>query len=200
MKRIISLMLAIIAIFAFSACSADDDSWLPVGMQLASTDAVDYKLYVPSSWTVDVSTGIISAYVSDTDRSNVTVTAFNLSNDNSTMTVSEYWSEYEALLKSTFPDMTYVQPTVLDADGNVIESELSADEMAGNPSTTLLDGVAANKYYYTATVSGESIEYMQLVAVRGGVAYIITYTATPTNFATHVADVEDIISNFRFKK
>lgn len=211
MKKTLSVLCALLC--AFSLFSCGKDSWVPAGMKLVSTDAVDYTMYVPEDWTVDISTGVVSAYVSNTDRSNVTMAAFNLSDDNSTMTALEYWDKYEADLIATFPDMQYISPDSINGDSEtteaVTDAETSAETdaagmdstdtgRAGNPVSTVLDNVAAYKYYYTATVTGSEIEYMQLVAVRGGVAYILTYTSTPANFSKYLEDIEKIITNFSF--
>lgn len=202
--RIFAFILVLASLLAFCGCS-QKDAWVPAGMKLASTDAVDYTVYMPESWTVDVSTGIISAYVSNTDRSNVTVTAFNLSDDDAKLTLDEYWAKYEADLRLTFPDMKYLaekdEAETTETTENA-ETEAAADttEAAhpGYPTSTVIDNTAANKYFYTATVTGIGYQFMQVVIIRGGVAYIITYTSTPELFDTHIEEIDKITDNFKF--
>jgi len=216
MKRFLSLSLAALLLLALTGCGMNnEDAWVPAGMQLASTDAVDYKLYVPSSWTVDVSTGIVSAYVSSTDRSNITMTAFNLEGEDVTMTPQEYWTRYEQQLLDTFPDLTYLDPsTILSSEETTTAPETSDEQeeaepitdasqldRKNNPVTTLLgDNQSAAKYYYTATVTGTLCQYMQVVCIRGGIVYLFTYSAVPSNFANHVEEVDSILANFSFAK
>ena len=211
MKKIIAILLVLAFAFTFTACD-DGDNWVPSGMKLASSDAVDYKLYVPSSWTVDISTGIVSAYVSDTDRSNITMIAFNLENEDNYMTVDEYWEKYEADLITTFPDLVYVSPSDFSTDEEEITEETTAEEETteeatysesgdkkSNPISMVLGTTTkANKYYYKATVTGSQMMYMQVIAIRAGVAYLFTYTATPDNFSTHLEDVNSILENLSF--
>lgn len=207
-------LMMMLCMLGTTGCSKFDEGWVPAGMKLATTDAVDYALYVPESWTVDLSTGVVCAYVSDSDRSNITMAAMNLSNDDAALTLDEYWAKYEADLVSTFPDLTYVDfagETADTSDADVVaaltgeETEKaekitfaeSGDRM-GNPISTVLNNTAAQKYYYTATVTGNEIEYMQVIAIRGGIVYIFTYTAVPVNFDSHIDDVEKILEYFSF--
>lgn len=211
----VSLLLA--AALALTGCGdKSSDAWVPAGMQLASTDAVDYKLYVPSHWTVDVSTGIVSAYVSSTDRSNITMTAFNLEGEDITLTPQEYWTRYEQQLLDTFPDLTYLDPSEINTSEETTSapSETTAEDSESepitdasqldrknNPVTTLLgDNQSAAKYYYTATVTGTLCQYMQVVCIRGGIAYLFTYASVPDNFADHMEEVDNILSYFSFKE
>ncbi len=80
-------------------------------MKLASSEDADYKMWVPESWTVDMSTGITSAYAGSGDYSNVSVTAQNLSGEQNYLTPSEYWEIYKTDLEATFPDIAYDEDT-----------------------------------------------------------------------------------------
>ncbi len=189
-----SLLLVIILLCTafIMSCGNGKDNWIPKGMKIASTDAVDYILFVPDTWTVDISTGVVSAYT--TDRSNITMIAFNLENENKDLTPDGYWKKYEPELRQTFPDMEY------SAIQNGAETTGDTTEISDNfvPVTMLLDGLPANKYIYTATVTGVKYQYMQVICTRGGIAYLFTYTSIPQNFDIHLDDVNRILENFRF--
>ena len=184
------LIVGLIALL-LSSC-AEQDNWIPKGMKKASTEAVDYTLFVPDGWTVDISTGVVSAYVSALDRSNITMIAFNLENEDSDMTIDEYWEKYEGEMRTTFPDMEYASASTEAAE------EINEDGM--NPVSMLLGGFSANKYVYTATVTDVKYKYMQVICIRGGIAYIFTYTSIPENFDTHLMEVDRILETFSFNK
>ena len=65
------IMLAAGSVFTLAACKNSEDTWQPAGMKLASSEDADYRLWIPESWTVDMSTGIKSAYVSSADLYNI---------------------------------------------------------------------------------------------------------------------------------
>jgi len=175
-KKYISFILLIsvlIMSLALASCSSQDPT-APNGMKTLTNDLVDYYLYVPSGWVEDISTRFISAYASDMDRSNVSMEAFGVDSD---VTLDSFWDGYRADFEATFSDMEYS-----------IEGE-----------TLLLDGVAAKKYEYTATVTGIAYKFMQVTAIKEGTVYIFTYTAEPGRYEDHLQAVETILSVFRFK-
>lgn len=178
MKNIIKtaafLLAAMTLTAALISCSARIDG-APEGMKLVSTDDVEYNLYIPESWTADLSTGVVSAYVSENDYSNINIDAFNLDDPN--MTPAQFWEKYESDITSTFPDAVFT-----------------------DSSNTVIDGVlAAEQHTFTAAVTGTEYKFMETVFVRMGSAYILTYTSTAENFDSHLEDVQKIIANISFK-
>ncbi|MCR5262847.1 MAG: DUF1795 domain-containing protein [Clostridiales bacterium] len=170
----ITCMTALLLALALSSCTARLDG-APDGMKLISTDDVEYYLYVPQSWTEDISTGVVTAYVSEKDRSNISMAAFETGD--SSMTAAAFWEKYEADLTATFPDAVF-----------------------GETENTVVDGsIAAEQHTFTATVTGYEYEFMETVFVRGGTAYILTYTSTPESFDSHLDDVRSVISSLKFR-
>lgn len=182
-RRFFSLLCAAAAaavcLYVFTGCSSGSDSWHPAGMKLASSEDADYKMWVPESWTVDMSTGITSAYAGSGDYSNVSVTAQNLSGEQNYLTPAEYWEIYKTDLEATFPDIVYDE----DTKGGI---------------SLLLDKNAAMKYSYTATVTGTEFHFISVVCIRSGTVYLITYTAQPTIYENHLEEVQNILDNFSF--
>ena len=182
-RRFFSLLCAAAAaavcLSVFTGCSSGSDSWHPAGMKLASSEDADYKMWVPESWTVDMSTGITSAYAGSGDYSNVSVTAQNLSGEQNYLTPSEYWEIYKTDLEATFPDIAYDE----DTEGGI---------------SLLLDENAAMKYSYTATVTGTEFHFISVVCIRSGTVYLITYTAQPAIYENHLEEVQNILDNFSF--
>lgn len=182
-RRFFSLLCAAAAaavcLSVFTGCSSGSDSWHPAGMKLASSEDADYKMWVPESWTVDMSTGITSAYAGSGDYSNVSVTAQNLSGEQNYLTPSEYWEIYKTDLEATFPDIAYDE----DTEGGI---------------SLMLDENAAMKYSYTATVTGTEFHFISVVCIRSGTVYLITYTAQPAIYENHLEEVQNILDNFSF--
>lgn len=185
------ILSTLIVLCATVSCGDADEQWYPAGMKLASSDKIDYKMWVPDDWIVDISTGVTAAYVSESDRSNVTLTAFSLTAGDNYMSISQYWSKYKEELEKTFPDIS-----VIDTGEDGASDALTEENDLGV--TLLVDGVAAKKYVYTATVTGTNYKFMQVIFIREGYVYLLTYTAMPENYDLHTEDVDKIIENFRF--
>ena len=177
--RAIAAALILTLTLSAASCKNTDEYTPPAGYTLASNENADYCLYVPDKWTVDMSTGITSAYAGSGDYSNVSVTAQNLSGEQNYLTPSEYWEIYKTDLEATFPDIAYDEHT----EGGI---------------SLLLDENAAMKYSYTATVTGTEFHFISVVCIRSGTVYLITYTAQPAIYENHLEEVQNILDNFSF--
>jgi len=172
-KRITAALLAAVMLsLSLVSCTASDSD-VPAGMKLIESDVVDYSLYVPQAWVTDISTGVLTAYYSENDMSNITMMAFEL--DELTVTADDYWETNKADFEATFADMELI-----------------------SSSTTILGGAAANKYNYTATITGNKYEFLQVICVYAGTAYVFTYTAFEDKFDEHFDDVNLMLENFKF--
>lgn len=154
--------------------TVDPDAEAPEGMQLASNDDVAYRFYVPKNWVLDKSLPTSSAYVSESDRSNVNVTSFLP--EETYATAEQYWESCLSQLKTVM----------------TLTSEVTVTE-------TTLDGRPANIYVYSATVDGTSFRFAQAIATYRNMIYTVTYTATPDTFDTHYPAYLDILSAFNFR-
>ena len=85
--KILSLILAALAILALGSCAKRDES-IPEGYKLAGaaenggedkSEAKDYYLYVPQAWTVDINNTATSAFVSASDPASVSVMTWTVS-------------------------------------------------------------------------------------------------------------------------
>lgn len=200
MKRFTALLLVLVLCFSLCAC-AQDNTDAPEGMKLVETESKNYSLYVPDHWSVDMSTGVVSAYASKADQSNISFTGFAVdtvslaeetvvadtgSEEEAKSMVDVFWESYSEDFAETFGDtMKYI-----DENGKEVDDPA--------PSKTTLGGFAANKYSYTARVTGETYKFMQVVCIEAGYVYILTYTAVTEAFDSHLEDVESVISNFKF--
>lgn len=173
MKKFFTLLTVIaLAAAALISCEKSD---VPDGMKLASGEAVSYSLFVPEDWTLDLQTGITSAHATEGAPVSVSVTSYDLKNTDSTP--DEWWEINVSDLKAAFTDFTEVT----------------------TGAATVLDGINAKEYVYTAKLGGAEYTYHQVACVRdGGIVYIITYTATSDTYESNLETFNKITSNFRF--
>lgn len=201
MKRITALLCSVLLCLALCSCEQKDPN-VPDGMKLVETESNDYSLFVPEDWSVDMSTGVVSAYASLVDQSNVSFTGFTIKmRDLYAETVASddtgadaevkgiidvFWESYSEDFAETFGDtMKYI-----DENGDESDSPVAV--------RTTLGGFEANKYTYTARVTGETYKFTQVVCIEAGYVYILTYTAVTESYDEHLEDVESIIANFKF--
>ena len=144
-------------------------------MQLASNDDVAYRFYVPKSWILDKSLPTSSAYVSESDRSNVNVTVYMPEEDH-IESVDDYFATCLEQLKK----------------GMEIVGEVTGTEVT-------LDGRPGKTYEYTGVVSGKTYRFAQTVTSYRGMIYTITYTATEESYDTHRATYLDMLAAFDFR-
>lgn len=174
MKKIISLSLVcVILAFAFVSCGNDSYS-TPIGMQMISdTNIVDYLLYVPEEWKVDLRTGVTTAYYSVNDPTNISVTMTSL--DDPEGGLDAYFENHLANLGEVF-----------DLVGEVESANL------------ILANEAANQYVYTAKFNGVEYKFWQVVCIHQSRVYTITYSSTAENYDAHTADMQTALDLFCF--
>jgi hypothetical protein len=143
----------------------------PAGMKLISTEERAYRFFGPENWNVNKRAEFSAAYFSDDDSSNVSLQMY-MTNEES-KTVEEYFAECEVRYKDVF-------------DSYALESALDIT----------MDGISAKKFVYTVVSGGAEYKQMQAIVMKGAVYYVLTYTATPELFDSHIADVEKMIECF----
>lgn len=149
---------------------------VPTGMQLASDpEILDFHLFVPEGWTVDMRTGTTTAYYSTNDPSNISATMLQLAEINEEDPYGAYFESF----KDQFTD-------VFGEPANIETANL------------LLDGHEAQQYVYTATFGGIEYKFWQVVCIRQGRVYTITYSSTAGNYETHAADMQNVLEYFQF--
>jgi hypothetical protein len=153
------------------------DKNTPEGMKLASNKKVVlYSLYVPSDWTVAQSDAMTLAYVSEQNKSSVSVMQWNLTEQ--TKTIDLWWSDYHKKeLQNSFDTFTVLE------EG--IEGEI--------------DGIASKSYTYTVTISGTTYKYYVTAVIDQGSIHLITYTSTEALYDETLSTVKDqILANMKF--
>lgn len=151
---------------------------IPEGMKLASFDEHPYLFFVPEDWVINEGSVISAAYVSEEDKSNVSLQMYMVSEKEIDKTVEEYFAECEERYKKVFASYT------------LIEDECGEIDMAGKK---------ARKYVYEIENGGVQYKQLQAIVVKGGVFYTLTYTALPENFDSHISDVDEMIAAFKIR-
>jgi hypothetical protein len=143
-------------------------------MKKASDDDVQYACYVPKSWVTDLSDKLTYAYYPESGKPNITVTCFSPSKDN--ITPEEYFEQCEIEYKKN----------------------LVGYDRFGETSRKVAERNAIS-YQYKTVYGGSEYKIMQTVLIYNSLAYSITYTAKADAYEAHLADVELILNNFRFR-
>lgn len=192
MKRILTLIMLMAVCLCLFACG--DDSAV-AGMKLASnTDVVDYKLYVPEGWLVsEAQRGATQAFVSDTDRTNVLVMQWNITEN--TKTVSEWWEK-------EYKPQVFTSEAVKDVTVDKNSEGAEGEEIT-------LGAKPATRYGYEGKVGDSYFKYDVIACVTQGSIYVIQFTymqdaqevngnRTYSTIELHKEDVGKIVANFRF--
>ncbi len=152
----------------------------PAGMKIASDNLVPYRFFIPDAWTVNQTDAGTSAYFSESDRSNVSVTAYVP--DAEVVKLDDY---YEQCMKEYADSLA----------GFTKISCLTTDQTMG--------GRVAQVWEFTAKVGGETYHYRQTVITYNSLFYsafyTLTYTATEEHYAEHLSDVDAMVAAFQLR-
>ena len=156
------------------------DKKTPEGMQIASNDIVEYRLYVPLSWVCNAESGVSEAYYPESGKTNVTLTSYSPSANERGMTLAQYVDKCVAEYKQTvkgFPETVTVTDGLTVADKEAKALDFSAE----------YDGVTYK------------LRQVMFYASAFDLYYTFTYTATAENYALHIADFDAMIEAFCFR-
>ena len=152
------------------------DKNTPDGMKIASSDSLEYRFYVPFVWLCDSESGVSEAYYPESDKTNVTVTAYS---PDERLTLEEY---YELCHKN-------YENTLANYNVTKVTKDLT---VAGNSAIRLEFTAKYGEREYT--VCQVMIYYPQVERF-----YNITYTATAESATLHMADFEAMVDAFTFR-
>ena len=187
-KTLIGFFLLILTLVLLVSCGRSE---VPEGMTLASDPDLDgFVLYVPKGYTVDRSTGVLTAYVSELDPTSYSATLIAPEEE----TLAAYFDANRAALEAIAdPGATLVFETENE------EYKVGKDELSGRA------------WVFSFTRGKVNYKVMQILVQRGetpsdGVA-ILTYTgkvdATVTGtvgYSDHLEDFELAVANFSFRE
>lgn len=145
------------------------------GYSITENQFVDYTFEYPEDWQLIRNDAMIAV---KPENANVSLSCTIFEPDNPAMLVNEYWDGYFKTYKETFGD----------------KLEIISDE------ETVLCDVPAKDITYTSEIVGDTYTFNQIVAVRNGTVYTLTYTAKPDEFDTYKSAVTHAVTSFRFKE
>ncbi len=93
----------------------------------------------------------------------------------------------------------------LDMNGFVGASEQQIGAMIGPDAMEVSErknAGTANEYHemvYGGNIQGNNIKIKQHVRMKGGTAYVLTFTTTPDRFDSAVKDIDPVLATFRLK-
>ena len=185
-KFIVSVLIAVLLISTFVSCSNSD---VPDGYQLVACEGDCFRLYVPTQWVLNTSSGVTGAYYSAVDNTSISV---HTASDAGDMTISDYW---------TFCNERYAD-------------ELADYKAESKAEKIVLGGQAAEKHVFSASVTVYSetekknvtatYKFMQVLARYKDEMYILTYCAPEESYENNLeifegnAQDEGVIPYFRF--
>jgi hypothetical protein len=172
MKKLAVLVILTLTLLGFASCS--DTKVAPNGMiDATAPDAFAYSFYVPKTWKDSSYGGISMAVCSSEDPASISLTQYTLASgvtDN-----ASFWDSCKQDYAQNFSDFTVI-----------------------SESNCMLGGTEAGQYEFTATIAGTQMKYMNVIAVKDDMAYVMTYSSIPENYDSHLEDVTKVIQNFIF--
>ena len=155
------------------------DKKTPDGMQIASSDIVEYRFYAPLSWVCDADSKISEAYYPETEKTNVTVTSYSPSAEEREMALMDY-------VKKCLVDYRY--------SINNFPNEITVRDIE-------VAGKEAKSIEFSAVYGETTYKIRQVVfyASEVGLYYSLTYTATAEKYAQHMADFDAMLTEFTFR-
>ena len=149
------------------------DKKTPEGMKIASSDNLEYRLYVPKSWICNSESGRSEAYYPESERSNVTVTSYS---PNEGIGTADYIAMCEGEYAKSVKGYELIEKTELKVASR--------------------DAISIT---FKANYENTDITVKQVCFIYGGMVYSITYTAKTDVFESHLEDVDKMITAFTFR-
>lgn len=186
--RMLCLFLALVMMMLLCSCAAkesDEGVEIPSGFLLAENEKTDYYFFYPSTWLLDRNdAGMTSAYVSENDFSNVSISAFTAS------------AEYRDLLSYA---TDYYFPH-LSGDLKNLKMDLEQDGKSLKRTDLVIDSCPALAVNYSASFyNDEEYRFRVWFVSKDGYIYTILYTAKTDLFDTHLDEATAIAEGLKFR-
>ncbi len=170
--RILSLLLCLLCLLPLAAC-ADDGETLPDGMQNATAAGADFRLYIPTTWSLNTAYGVSGGYYSLYDQSTVSVVKYAI-----TEQMRADMAADEAVIAdpdSSSARMDWFFRTALRAQAEQLVTG-GVEELEA-PTLDLLGGANARRYHYKGNIKGADLFFVQVVAEKNDAFYVFSFTA-----------------------
>ena len=169
---------------AFASCTVQRAyQGAPEGMRPINEGDEGGILYVPIAWSVDTSTGVPTAYVSDKNRTMitlVTVAADKVPEGG----ITAYFDSYRESFASTLKDFKIIKE----------------NEEASDYTTRMISTAGAYIYEYSGSVTNIKCKFKQAFFLHpeNGTLFIITYSAIENVYENYLKTLTEAYDNFRF--
>lgn len=176
LKRTLVFTFAFLMLLFTVSCKKDIS--VPEGYKLASNlDRVDYMLFVPSDWIIKESSTMTSAYVSESDKTSISVIQRNkLDNEEAN---AQWWYD------------NYYMSELKNSLGEDKITEKSSEDFT-------LDTVAGKKFTFDIVLDGTTYNYIVVCVYTNASFYAVTYTSVGELFDKNMDDLNGILTNFKF--
>ena len=169
--RILCILIsAVLLCGSLAACSGASE--IPDGYQHATCDGEYFRLFVPTSWSVNTSGGVSSAYVSS--RTDTMVSMVELGKAAEGETLADFVEAHMEDIK-TLKEYTFV-----------------------SEQTNTMAGRAAKDITYTVKVGDVKYRIRQVLGLVEGRFYLFTYSSQEDAFERWEDDVEGILDVLEF--
>ena len=160
----------------------DADGYILVSDKVLS----GFKLYVPDSYSVSLSSGMVVANAND----GTSITMSKLNYDPSS--TDEYWYTKKTTLS-----------LIADKAVNEAGEEISTfKEIAANEEVAVGNARIAKCFEYTYVLEGVEYHVYQVLARSGGLLnsdlYVLTYTARSANYDAHLEELQNVLNKIEF--
>ncbi len=173
MKRLFAIIALISVLLCLASCGSNSKI-APNGMVDATApDAYTYTFYVPASWAISSFNGMSLAYHSLDDASSLSLSQYKL--DSTTIDYAQHWEICKEDYQTNLVDFTLI-----------------------SEANCMLGEQAAGQYEFTAKIAGNQYKYMNVITVKDGMAYVLTYTSLEDKYDSHLEDVTKTIKAFMF--
>ncbi len=205
MKKILTILLTLVCVFALFACADDDGA--PEGMKLAyGSDEEGYYFYVPEEWIVSNIGDINAAYISRVNTTSVSFTEVKLEGEQNS---EEYF--FGSYFKDNLPDFDKAHNFKMISEHE--KYKLGTAENAAEHVRRYIYSYEYPTYSYPEGIDKPQETYheftfMQLLVMNEGRYYIFTYSALSqpaedgltSNYDAYLEKLKTVIDNFKFVK
>ncbi len=190
MKRIIkfaSLLLSVLMLLTLVSCRTDKEEGVPDGMQLATVAGADFRLYIPTTWNVNIAYGISGGYYKLSEQSTVSAQKYPIGEELAVRLPAEgaqaradlFWTE---TCKSVMLEQCLNGAFTVDTFSEAVT----------------LDGINAYRYVCSGIVNDVDLRFIQVVAEHRQAFYVISFTISNDRYNDLKEDVEKILKEFVF--
>ena len=188
-----AILLCAVMLLTFSSCMQDASGDVPPGMKLATAAGDDFRLFVPTAWNSNTAYGISGAYFNMEDQSTVSVVKYPITTELAAQIDAAVLPEGDgaARLDWYWENACLVAVEAVALGGSLTRLDSETQGM-------VLDTLNARRYHVKATVQGETLHYVHVIAERESAFYVFSFTVLDSLYASLLPNVEAMLENFYF--